>query len=71
MTPNLNSKLAQKEIGNIAIDDYKHKIPLRFFCIQCQTEHSTRANSHYFNPLCHKWSYKKEITVNHAQTMHD
>lgn len=54
-----NLELARKEIGNTSIDNYKHKIPKTFFCIQCGKRHSTSENMHYFNPNCHKWAYKK------------
>lgn len=57
MTVQSKGKSARQEIGQIAIDEYTHKIPKTFFCVQCGKRHSVSENGHYYNSLCHRWSY--------------
>lgn len=50
------NSLQKKEIGNIPISSYTHKVPTSFFCVQCGKRHydHERAFQHYYNRHCHK-----------------
>jgi len=50
---------ARQEIGHIAIDDYTHKIPKTFFCVQCGKLHKVSDNGHYYNSYCHRFGGKQ------------
>lgn len=60
---NENTRLAQKEIGNIAISEYKHIIPSQFFCVQCGKTHYKFESQfkHYYNTYCHMWSKSTDL----------